>query len=85
MANLNGIAGDVVAQVTTSLLNRFSPFLDQLDGYRQVMKGLKDGEITLDRVSIDPDGTLHVVAPPPGCPPIIDACVQAPEGGNDAS
>ena len=85
MANLNGIAGDVVGQVTTSLLNRFNPFLDQLDGYRQVMKALKDGEIRLDRVQIDADGSLRVLAPPPGCPSIVDACVQAPEDGNDAS
>ena len=85
MANLNGIAGDVVGQVTTSLLNRFSPFLDQLEGYRKVMKSLKDGEITLDRVQIDTDGALRVLAPPPGCPSIVDACVQAPEDSNDAS
>jgi hypothetical protein len=85
MANLNGIAGDVVGQVTTSLLNRFSPFLDQLDGYKKVMKALKDGEITLDRVQIDQNGGLQVLAPPPSCPSIVDACVYAPEEGNDAS
>tara|TARA_Y100000310_G_scaffold301508_1_gene338050 strand:- start:661 stop:918 length:258 start_codon:yes stop_codon:yes gene_type:complete len=85
MANLNGIAGDIVGQVTTSLLNRFNPFLDQLDGYRQVLKALKDGEITLDRVQIDADGSLRVLAPPPTVPSSVDACVQPPEDGNDAT
>jgi len=65
MANLNGIAGDIVGQSVTNLLNRFSPFIDQLDQCRQVLRALKQGEITLDQVQITENGDVRVLPKPP--------------------
>ena len=60
MANLNGIAGDLVGKTVTDLLNRFSPFVDQLEKYRLVMQALKDGRISIDQVTILEGGDLDV-------------------------
>ena len=65
MANLNGIAGDALAQAVTGLLNRFDPLVDQLDQYRAVMKGLTMGEIVLEQVQVLESGELRVLPPPP--------------------
>ena len=65
MANLNGIAGDMVGQIFTGMLNRFDPFVDELSEYRQVLKGLKDGEITLEQVQILETGKLRILPPAP--------------------
>ena len=65
MANLNGIAGDMVGQIFTGMLNRFDPFVDELAQYRQAMKALKDGDITLDQVQILETGKLRILPPPP--------------------
>ena len=65
MANLNGIAGDMVGQIFTGMLNRFDPFVDELAEYRQVLKGLKDGEITLEQVQILETGKLRILPPAP--------------------
>jgi len=71
MANLNGIAGDMVGQVFTGMLNRFEPFVDELSEYRQVLKALKDGELTLEQVQILETGKLRLLPPPPKM-----ACVE---------
>jgi len=65
MANLNGIAGDMVGQIFTGMLNRFDPFVDELSEYRQVLKGLKDGEIALEQVQILETGKLRILPPAP--------------------
>ena len=65
MANLNGIAGDMVGQIFTGMLNRFDPFVDELSEYRRVVKALKDGDITLDQVQILETGKLRMLPPPP--------------------
>ena len=65
MANLNGIAGDMAGQIVTGMLNRFDPFVDELSEYRQAMKALKDGDITLDQVQILETGKLRILPPPP--------------------
>lgn len=80
MANLNGIAGDMVGQIFTGMLNRFDPFVNELTEYRQVMKALKDGDIKLDQVQIMENGTLRVLAPPPQ-----NECVKPPKKDDDAS
>jgi len=60
MANLNGIAGDIVGQTVTNMLNRFSPFVDQLENYRVVMRALIEGKITIDQVTILDSGDIEV-------------------------
>ena len=65
MANLNGIAGDMVGQIVTGMLNRFDPFVDELSEYRQVLKSLKDGDLTLEQVQILETGKLRILPPPP--------------------
>tara|TARA_Y100000296_G_C5060820_1_gene199716 strand:- start:9 stop:305 length:297 start_codon:yes stop_codon:yes gene_type:complete len=69
MANLNPLAGKIVGQVTTNLLNEFNPYLDRLETYQQVLGALKRGEITLDQVQQMEDMTLRVMPAPPvaGC------------------
>ena len=76
MANLNGIAGDMVGQIFTGMLNRFDPFVDELSEYRQAMKALKDGDITLDQVQILETGKLRILPPPPKMESGSGSCVE---------
>ena len=65
MANLNGLAGDVVGQTLTALLNKFDPIVNDLDFYRQVFKALKQGEVSLRQVQIMESGQVKILPPPP--------------------
>ena len=65
MANLNGLAGDVVGQTLTALLNKFDPIVNDLDFYRQVFKALKQGEVSLSQVQIMESGQVRILPPPP--------------------
>ena len=65
MANLNGLAGDVVGQTLTALLNKFDPIVNDLEFYRQVFKALKQGEVSLSQVQIMESGQERILPPPP--------------------
>ena len=65
MANTNGIAGDTVGHVTTFLLNRFDPFVEQLNQCRAALRALKQGEITLEQIQLMEDGQIKILPPAP--------------------
>ena len=79
MANTNGIAGEVAAQVTTFLLNRFDPFVEQLNQCRTVLRALKQGEIKLEQVQLMEDGTVRVLPAPPQMPCVEEVAQMVPE------
>ena len=87
MANLNGIAGDMVGQMVTGMLNRFDPFVDELSEYRQVLKALKDGELTLEQVQILETGKLRLLPPPPKmeCVEEVTEKMKPPKKDEDGS
>jgi len=60
MANLNGLAGDVLGQTVTAMLNRFDPIATQLEEYRQVLRDLKSGEVKLDQVQLTKNGGFDI-------------------------
>ena len=64
MANLNGIAGQIVGDVTTGLLNRMDPYVNALGKYRELLKLLKSGEVVLAQVQIMEDGEFRLIPPP---------------------
>jgi len=79
MANLKGINGELVAQVTTWLMGRFEPFVDRSNQLEVMLKQLKAGELKLEQIQIMEDGQIKILAPAPveTLPPIPDApCVQ---------
>ena len=71
MVNVNGIAGEVTAQVETFLLNKFSPFLQELEQCRAVLRGLKQGEIKLEQIQMMEDGGIRILPPAP-----VMTCVE---------
>ena len=87
MANLNGIAGDMVGQMVTGMLNRFDPFVDELSEYRQVLKALKDGELTLEQLQILETGKLRLLPPPPKmeCVEEVTEKMKPPKKDEDGS
>ena len=79
MVNVNGIAGEVTAQVETFLLNKFSPFLQELEHCRAVLRGLKQGEIKLEQMQIMEDGGIRILPPAPEMTCIEEVTKQVPE------
>ena len=79
MVNVNGIAGEVTAQVETFLLNKFTPFLQELEQCRTVLRGLKQGEIKLEQVQIMEDGTIRILPSAPEMTCIEEVTKQVPE------
>ena len=79
MANTNGIAGEVAAQVTTFLLNRFDPFVEQLNQCRTVLRALKQGEIKLEQVQLMEDGTVRVLPAAPQMTCVEEVTKMVPE------
>jgi len=79
MVNVNAIAGDVTAQVETYLLNRFTPFLQELEHCRAVLRGLKQGEIKLEQVQIMEDGTIRILPSAPEMTCIEEVTKMVPE------
>ena len=79
MANTNGIAGEVAAQVTTFLLNRFDPFVEQLNQCRAALRALKQGEITLEQIQLMEDGSLRVLPPAPQMTCVEEVTKMVPE------
>jgi len=66
MANLNGLAGDVLGQIVTGLLNRFDPFVDELEQTRSILRKLKSGELELWQVQPTEQGGFVVPEPRSG-------------------
>ena len=60
MANLNGLAGDILGQTVTGMLNRFDPIATQLEQYRQVLRDLKSGEVKLEQVQLTENGGFDI-------------------------
>ena len=60
MANLNGLAGDTVAQVVTYLLNRLEPFVDKVNVLEQILVNLKDGTLQIEQIERTEQGTFVV-------------------------
>jgi hypothetical protein len=79
MANLKGINGELVAQITTWLMGRFEPFVDRSNQLEMMLKQLKTGELQLEQIQIMEDGQIKILPPPPvGILPTIPdpPCVQ---------
>ena len=79
MVNVNGIAGDVTAQVETYLLNRFTPFMEQLEHHRAVLRSLKQGEITLEQLQLMEDGSIRIKPPAPAMTCVEEVTKMVPE------
>ena len=65
MANLKGINGELVAQITTWLMTRFEPFVDRSNQLEIMLKQLKAGELKLEQIQIMEDGQIKILPPPP--------------------
>lgn len=79
MVNVNGIAGDVTAQVETFLLNKFSPFLQELEQCRAVLRGLKQGEIKLEQIQMMEDGGIRILPLAPEMTCVEEITKMVPE------
>jgi hypothetical protein len=79
MANTNGIAGETVGQITTFLLNRFDPFVEQLNQCRTVLRALKQGEVKLEQIQLLEDGTVRVLPPAPQMTCVEEVTKMVPE------
>ena len=79
MANLKGVNGELVAQVTTWLMTRFEPFVDRSNQLEIMLKQLKTGDLKLEQIQIMEDGQIKLLPPPPVqtlAPPPDAPCVQ---------
>ena len=72
MANLNGLAGQVLGQMATRLLGELQIGADQFDQHRTVLEMLKRKEIGIDDYQLIDGGGIQVMPPP--APPTPDAC-----------
>ena len=72
MANLNGLAGQVLGQMATRLLGELQIVADQFDQHRTVLEMLKRKEIGIDDYQLIDGGGIQVMPPP--APPTPDAC-----------
>ena len=72
MANLNGLAGQVLGQMATRLLGELQIVADQFDNHRTVLEMLKRKEIGIDDYQLIDGGGIQVMPPP--APPTPDAC-----------
>jgi hypothetical protein len=82
MANLNGVAGDVLAQNTTYLMNRFGPFVDKAEEFYNILQALKTGKLTIDRVQILEDLRVAIL---PETPPDTPCDVRVAKQMSDAN
>jgi hypothetical protein len=71
MANLNGLAGQIVGQNVTRLLGELQIVADNFDNHRTVLEMLKRKEITVDDYQLIDGGGIQVMPP---APPTPDAC-----------
>ena len=72
MANLNGLAGQVLGQMATRLLGELQVVADNFDNHRTVLEMLKRKEIGIDDYQLIDGGGIQVMPPP--APPTPDAC-----------
>ena len=65
MANLKGINGELVGQITTFLMTRFETFVDRSNQLEIILKQLKAGELKLEQIQLMEDGQIKILPPPP--------------------
>lgn len=71
MANLNGLAGQIVGQIVTRMLNETQLVGDNYEAHRTVLEMLKRKEIGIDDYQLIDGGGIQVNPP---APPTPDAC-----------
>ena len=69
MANLNGLAGQIVGQNVTRLLGELQIVADQFDQHRTVLEMLKRKEIGIDDYQLIDGGGIQVM--PDACDPTV--------------
>ena len=72
MVNLNGLAGQIVGQIVTRMLNETQLVGDNYEAHRTVLEMLKRKEIGIDDYQLIDGGGIQVMPPP--APPTPDAC-----------
>ena len=71
MANLNGLSGRILGELSTRYLGELQILADLLDKHRTALEGIVSGEILREQVQLL-DGIDLRVNPP--APPTPDAC-----------
>ena len=72
MANLNGLAGKIIGELSTRYLGELQIVTDLFDQHRTVLEMLKRKEIGIDDYQLIDGGGIQVMPPPE--PPKPDAC-----------
>ena len=72
MANLNGLAGKIIGELSTRYLGELQIVTDLFDQHRTVLAMLKRKEIGIDDYQLIDGGGIQVMPPP--APPTPDAC-----------
>ena len=65
--------------MTSFLINRFDPFVEQLNQCRTVLRALKQGEIKLEQIQLLEDGTVRVLPPAPQMTCVEEVTKMVPE------
>ena len=72
MANLNGLAGKIIGELSTRYLGELQIVTDLYDQHRTVLEMLKRKEIGIGDYQLIDGGGIQVMPPP--SPPTPDAC-----------
>ena len=72
MANLNGLAGKILGELSPRYLGELQIVTDLYDQHRTVLEMLKRKEIGIDDYQLIDGGGIQVMPPP--APPTPDAC-----------
>jgi hypothetical protein len=72
MANLNGLAGKIIGELSTRYLGELQIVTDLFDQHRTVLEMLKRKEIGIDDYQLIDGGGIQIMPPP--APPTPDAC-----------
>ena len=72
MANLNGLAGKIIGELSPRYLGELQIVTDLFDQHRTVLEMLKRKEIGIDDYQLIDGGGIQVMPPP--APPKPDAC-----------
>jgi hypothetical protein len=76
MADLQGLAADAHGQTVSYLLNRFSPYVDRMNKYHQVLEALIAGKLDVAQLAFDENHQLII------SPPLVTPSVPATNGKN---
>ena len=74
MANLNGLSGKIIGELSTRYLGELQILADLLDKHRSALEGIVSGEILREQVQLLDGVDLRVNPPAPPTPPTPDAC-----------